>query len=118
MLVLGQIPHHGSIGNHNNAFWRIRKRVDKTAMVVSAGQNSYNHPSIQVLDFFKKNNFIIYSTFEDSKINNKIINEIRDTLDIYSYTEPKENSFLNGDQKFQFKVKELGYKYLPNKGVI
>jgi beta-lactamase superfamily II metal-dependent hydrolase len=118
MLVLGQIPHHGSISNHNNTFWKIRKRLDKTAMVVSSGQNSYNHPSTPVLDFFKKNNFIIYSTSEDSIISNKLIKEIRETLDIYSYAEPKENSSLNGDQKFQFHVSEIGYKYLPNKDIV
>jgi competence protein ComEC len=116
-LTIGQIPHHGAFGNHNNTFWKKRNRIDKTAMVVSSGPNSYDHPSDQVIDFFLKNDFALYSTSEklylDLPIHNESINELIENLDVYSYSDPKENSIHNGDQTFFLDVNNLNYRYLP-----
>ena len=117
-LIIGQIPHHGAFGNHNNTFWKKRNRFDETAMVVSTGPNSYDHPSTQVINFFLKNGFVVYSTsekiFHDHLINYDSLKEIRENLDIYCYPEPGENSSFEGDQTFSLDINDKSYKYLPS----
>jgi len=117
-LTIGQIPHHGAFGNHNNTFWKKRNRFDKTAMVVSSGPNSHDHPSTQVINFFLEYCFVIYSTSEkfyaDFQINNESIKELRENLDIYSYSDPGENSYYNGDQTFFLDTNIISYKYLAS----
>lgn len=113
-LILGQIPHHGAFGNHNNTFWKKRKRVNDTAMVVSTGTNSYGHPSESVINFFRDNNFKIFSTSDrfniDFGIKKEIINEISSTLNVYSFSEPDENSNLDSDKTFYFTADKIEYK--------
>lgn len=118
MLIIGQIPHHGAFGNHNNTFWKKRYRCDKAAMIVSTGPNSFDHPSPRVINFFLTNGFALYSTSEkfyhDFQIISGSIDEIRENLDIYSYFDPDENSLYNGDQTFSLDNNNLGYRYVPS----
>ena len=76
-LYLGQIPHHGSINNHNEKFWKSLNKNSQSRVVFSCGVNSYNHPSFEVVDFFRKNNYKIEFTnkvgglcYEDIEIEN------------------------------------------------
>jgi competence protein ComEC len=112
-LVLGQIPHHGAFGNHNNTFWKKRKRINSTAMVVSTGTNSYGHPSGQVINFFRDNDFKIFSTSDrfnkDFGLKKEMIDEISSTLDIYSNSEPDEGINLDCDKTFYFTADKLEY---------
>ncbi len=107
ILTLGQIPHHGAFGNHNNTFWKKRKRFNRTAMIVSAGVNSYDHPSPKVIDFFLENSFVLYSTSDTSNYPRDLI----ETLDVFSYSDPDYNSTRIGDQTFIFNSKDLDYKH-------
>jgi len=117
-LTIGQIPHHGASGNHNNTFWKKRIRFDKTAMVVSSGPNSYDHPSNQVINFFLKYGFILYSTskkfYSDSQIPNASIKELRENLNVFSYSDPGEIFDFNGDQTFLLDTTKITYKYLSS----
>ena len=62
-LLMAQLPHHGSKKNLNKTFWQLRKRVEKTPIVISVGENGYKHPSKDVIEFFHKNaNYDIVST--------------------------------------------------------
>ncbi len=103
-LELGQSPHHGSKSNHSNAFWKKRNRKKKTAVMFSVGENSYSHPSIEAIEFFKKNDFDIYSTNEIGgllavNIENK---DTMNLLDMFSTLEIINDSKLQGDQEFYF----------------
>ncbi len=51
-ILLAQVPHHGSKGNLNKTFWQMRKRHPITPVTISVGENGYNHPSIDVVNFF------------------------------------------------------------------
>jgi hypothetical protein len=108
LLALGQIPHHGAFGNHNNTFWKKRRRFVRTAMIVSTGVNSYDHPSQKVIDFFLYNGFAVYSTSDMSSYPK----DITDTLDVFSYSDPDISSNRIGDQTFILNSKELDYRYL------
>jgi len=61
-LKLLQVPHHGSKNNHNIQFWKKRNYKANCPSVISVGENSYNHPNINVVKEFKQENFKIYST--------------------------------------------------------
>ncbi len=116
-LIIGQIPHHGAFGNHNNTFWKKRKRIKKTAMIVSSGPNSYGHPSIEVLYFFVKNGYRVYSTSKNilsqDLVNYNNVNDTMINLDIYSFHEQGESSEFEGDQVFSIDVNGISYNYLP-----
>ena len=44
-----QIPHHGSIENYEDVFWEnIKKHSPNTEVIISVGENTYNHPSPEV----------------------------------------------------------------------
>ena len=62
VLFLGQSPHHGSINNHNEDFWRSIKRDSSSKVVFSCGVNSYRHPSTEVVNFFHQNHYNIEYT--------------------------------------------------------
>lgn len=61
-IMLGQIPHHGSIDNHNLEFWRRLKYDDNTPLVISVGPNSYDHPSDKVISELSDLNYKIEFT--------------------------------------------------------
>lgn len=60
-IILGQVPHHGSKDNYNEAFWKRISNTEKPAAVISVG-SGYNHPDKIVIDAFNKLNYEIYST--------------------------------------------------------
>tara|TARA_R110000868_G_scaffold720_4_gene5237 strand:- start:877 stop:1872 length:996 start_codon:yes stop_codon:yes gene_type:complete len=86
-ISLAQAPHHGSKRNLNKAFWSMRKRNPLTPIVISVGENSYGHPSNEVIDFFNGiPNYHVERT--DSITSSKILDEnqqqISTTLDLFS----------------------------------
>lgn len=51
--VLSQVPHHGSLNNHEPLFWQGIIRDQEPKAIISAGQHkSYNHPDFSVVKDF------------------------------------------------------------------
>ncbi|PSQ78157.1 MAG: hypothetical protein BRD37_03460 [Bacteroidetes bacterium QH_8_67_23] len=61
-LVLGQVPHHGSIHNHYLAFWRSRKYENGTPLGISAGPNSHGHPAPETIKGLQELGFSVEVT--------------------------------------------------------
>jgi len=62
-LVLGQIPHHGSINNHYSKFWKKQVRIEECFAVISVGENKqYNFPHQEVVKAFKLMDYTVYAT--------------------------------------------------------
>lgn len=97
-IALAQIPHHGSKGNLNKTFWRMRKRNKITPVVISVGNNGYDHPSDDVLDFFNRlSNYQIERT-DDIEISSKKVKKISAILNMVSRRERSKNWL--GDKTF------------------
>ena len=60
LMHLGQIPHHGSINNHNKSFWSSRKRVEKCFGVISNGDTNDKLPSTEVIEDFQNLGYRIH----------------------------------------------------------
>lgn len=61
--ILAQIPHHGSINNHDPNFWSKIIKVDNCDAIISVGEHkSYNHPNYEVIKFFSDIGFKVDST--------------------------------------------------------
>lgn len=61
--ILSQIPHHGSIKNHEPIFWSKINKVVNCEAVISVGEHkSYDHPSYLVVEYFDKTGFKVNST--------------------------------------------------------
>ncbi|MCB0665766.1 MAG: hypothetical protein KDC80_08085, partial [Saprospiraceae bacterium] len=87
-LAICQSPHHGAFRNHNNSFWRKRNKQENPIVAFSVGDNHYGHPNAKVVDFFRKNEFTIFSTNyigglspDQSNVKAK---EVSSTLDLIS----------------------------------
>lgn len=103
-ICLAQFPHHGAKGNLNKTFWTQRKRVEVTPIVVSVGNNGYDHPSDKVVDYFNKlGNYKFHRT--DNKIiteNNEkamLVAQILDTVSLNITAKVNNNNA--GDIKFR-----------------
>lgn len=105
-MVMAQIPHHGSKGNLNKRFWQLRQRSEHTPVVISVGDNGFNHPSKEVIYFFNKTpNYEISTTnqFDSLQKVGEDKKYISNILDIVSSTiSDKRNNKLNGDKVFIF----------------
>lgn len=106
-LFLGQSPHHGSLGNHRNSFWKtgIQNRLRNTPIIFSVGNNIYNHPSSDVVRFFRNYNFHVFSTNQIGClkiVDNKIDTDSSMLLDSVStlLSTKTLDKQLNGDQVF------------------
>lgn len=100
-MLMSQVPHHGSKGNLNKSFWQIRKRGEITPVIVSVGDNKYNHPSSEVINFFDKtNNYDLYRTDRIKNLSRSASNS-SSFLDIVSYKKDSGNN-SNGDKKIIF----------------
>jgi len=61
-LVLGQIPHHGSLNNHYPLFWKNLDYDRECPAVISVGENNkYNFPHQEVVKGFKSIGYAIYA---------------------------------------------------------
>ena len=109
-LILGQSSHHGSIKNHNNDFWKTIKRKDDCSVIFSVGKNSYNHPSKEVIDFFKNEGYNIEYTNQvgglTSLENNRDIDDANAILNQFSQRveQNTENNNSNGDKQFHLNL--------------
>lgn len=102
-LILGQSSHHGSKLNHKNSFWKNLKRNDHTPIVFSVGRNTYNHPAKEVVDFFQKNKFKIFSTNAVGPFStNSVVAKTASThLQTFGTRIPKTNTDFEGDKIFE-----------------
>lgn len=63
LLMIGQIPHHGSKSNHYPPFWSNLKRTQNVVAAVSAGvNNKYGHPNSDVVSDFSTWGYETFST--------------------------------------------------------
>lgn len=107
-LYLGQCPHHGSKNNLENMFWKTRTRISQTPIVFSVGVNSFGHPSQHVVDFYRKNDFKIYSTNQIGILNKTTylpIPSVSKKLNTFSklISQPKSYKYdtdLDGNKEF------------------
>lgn len=107
-LLLGQSPHHGALSNHNNSFWKKRNRNKNTPIVFSVGENHYNHPSKDAVNFFIEHSYKLYATNMVGALQNesKAVSEARSLLDMFSVKKPHNGNIsdLEGDKEFSFNV--------------
>ncbi|MEZ5031113.1 MAG: hypothetical protein R2787_06920 [Saprospiraceae bacterium] len=119
-LHLNQVPHHGSINNHNYNFWKNRKKIEKCPAVISVGASRHNLPDEKVVSGFTELNYKIYSTNYVNGIksyieSNKAQEDYSYLLDSFStleeeYTAKKKDRF-RGDKLFEVYDKKV--KYIP-----
>ncbi len=94
-LLVGQIPHHGAKRNHYAPFWKKIHKIDSSILIVSVGENQYGHPSNDVISFFKKEGFSIYSTLNTGKyFNNSSSNISSSEIALNMFSLPT-NPYLN-----------------------
>lgn len=120
-LHLAQVPHHGSIKNHNQQFWENRKKVTDCPAVISSGESNHNLPNEEVVRSFSDLGYKIYSTNYAHGIKSYIENQ--NTAKNYSsaisffgnegdqYVVKELNRF-KGDKTFH--IKENSIEYVPN----
>ena len=102
-LLIAQSPHHGAKTNHNNSFWKKRKRNKQTPIVFSVGTNSYNHPSKETISFFSKNDYKLFATNKKGALLNisTQAKEISVSLNMFSFEKNIDNNELQGDKIFE-----------------
>jgi len=62
-----QIPHHGSIENYEDVFWdNVKKHSPNTEVIISVGDNIYNHPSPEVKEKLNKTGYKSFTKPGDS----------------------------------------------------
>ncbi len=84
ILIVAQAPHHGSKKNHHSNFWKIiTPKSNNASLIISVGKNSYGHPSMDVVNFFKKNDYSISSTINLEKYKSRTSPESL-LLDVFS----------------------------------
>ncbi len=93
-FLFGQIPHHGSAENYYPTFWRLINHNSKTLAIVSVGENSYGHPSKNVIDDLNNNSYSARLTnFNDSYRSTE--NSLSTSLDVISEKIDSRASFIN-----------------------
>lgn len=83
-FLFGQIPHHGSVKNYYQTFWRLINHSEKTQAAISVGQNSYGHPSKTVINDLQQNSYKIKLTNSDNSLSEENQHELSATLDLIS----------------------------------
>jgi competence protein ComEC len=86
-LFLAQFPHHGAKKNMLKHFWNNKLKSENSSIIFSVGKNGYGHPAKDVLDFFEKNNYKIFSTNQIGSLTNGN-RENSLLLDMYSICTP------------------------------
>ncbi len=104
VLKLCQIPHHGSISNHEPEFWRDLKHESACPAVISAGEHKkYNHPHLRVVSDFNLMNYRICATNNVNGMK-EFINtskELELSLLLDTDSEIIEEYNIDGDQIFK-----------------
>jgi|GEM_PF-925132 len=63
-IIIGQIPHHGSIANHSPSFWKHHINKAHSYTFVSSGENRvYRHPHLKVVKFFDEASNLKYTNY-------------------------------------------------------
>lgn len=61
--VFSQVPHHGSLNNHEPLFWKGITKEQESKAIISAGKHkSYNHPDFSVVKDFSDLGYIVDCT--------------------------------------------------------
>lgn len=66
-MRLGQVPHHGSLNNHYEHFWKAVSREKDTSMAISVGPNKDDHPSEVVIKELEDLNYKVDLTWSESQ---------------------------------------------------
>ncbi len=109
-LYLGQAPHHGSVKNHNEQFWKNRKKRENCPIVFSVGTSRHNLPDPEVVKGFKEMDYQIYATnyvngiksYIENKETQKDYSCLLDSFsELYDESIEKGNDRLRGDKIFE-----------------
>lgn len=60
-----KLPHHGSISSYNPQFYEA---VSPNTVIISAGENSFNQPHPDVVQYFRKHSTTLYVTKENGAV--------------------------------------------------
>lgn len=116
-MLLGQVPHHGSIYNHRLKFWENISRSKDCKAVFSVGVNhSDKLPDEQVVRELNNLKYIIHSTNQVFGVSDVFgshpnvsedVEVIDDVMDLFIEDDPVAATNgvydnLNGDQRFSF----------------
>ncbi len=129
LLILNQIPHHGSKHNHFVKFWQLLKKGDGCPSIVSVGENKkYRLPDSEVIESFINLGYEVFSTnyvnglrdyFETTQTLEK--ENISSLLDLISTTSdepksnPKDNNLkYNGDKIFKLDITKNRFVFIDN----
>lgn len=111
-LLLGQVPHHGSIKNHKISFWENFSKEADTPIIISAGEHKrYNHPDEQVVMDFVNHQFKVYATNAINGISSFIakLEDISLMSKLDDESEVVDLQTVVGDQIFEVENNKLRY---------
>jgi len=95
-MVLGQVPHHGSIENHYKEFWKRRNFETGTPLAISVGPNKHGHPSETVIEELDSLGYDIHST------NPSIVTSIDAGSDLDLISDLNNADIRTTDLEYQF----------------
>ncbi len=64
-MLLGQVPHHGSIHNYSSGFWKNRVHEPGSPVAISVGPNTHGHPSPEVIEKLTEIQFDVQTTYTE-----------------------------------------------------
>ena len=94
-----QIPHHGSKKNYSEEFWQ-ELEIQNSQTFLSVGKNSYGHPDMQVVKFFKDESNFSCTAISDLTFYHD------DAIEVWTR---KESAMINNDNGKRL-VYELDYE--------
>lgn len=102
-LILCQMPHHGSIKNHEEPFWQeITHKLSNPAVASAGKHRSYHHPNFDTLMAFHNNGYKVYSTTRLNGINEYIEEMRRIGFELDSISSLAEEYDASYDQVFDW----------------
>ena len=104
LLILGQLSHHGSIGDYYETFWKQTIRKPKTPIAISVGENDYGHPSDHAINSLKANDFFVLRTDVSRSASSK---EVLGLLGLISSAEKTSPISIGKDISFDFNTMKI-----------
>jgi beta-lactamase superfamily II metal-dependent hydrolase len=124
VLILCQAPHHGSIKNHLESFWKNRIKIAKCPVVFSVGDSPHKLPNVKVVNSFADNEYDIFSTNNvcgiTEYLNLPTTNEANATLTVLDFVstsledeqiEQQNIGKYQGDKVFELEDNQMIFKY-------
>ncbi|UMQ41157.1 hypothetical protein MKS83_17355 [Chryseobacterium sp. Y16C] len=101
--VLCQVPHHGSLNNHEPIFWNSIIRNDSSRAIISAGRHkSYNHPDFSVIRDFTDIGYAVDCTNVINGMETYVEMLKSKSLVLDTGSTIAEEYYCTGDKEFEF----------------